>query len=158
MKLFLFTILFLILMSCLSALTWSTDDCIDLVMMSGHFQDIKGVPCFVSSYYDDWDLPSKDTAITFLADTGSVFAIVQKNLDTYIRTSVTDEMKLVEIVGCPYTENDRDYIAFIELDFIKAQFGRSQLANLNQNQQIEFCERIVKEHWIVQDVTLDFDN
>ncbi len=157
MKPVLVMILFLILTTLLNAITYSTDDCIDLVMMYGHAQDIQGVPCFVSQYYDEWDLPSKDFAITYLADTGSVFAIVQNNLDTYKSTDKTEEMKLVEIVACPYLENDREYMAAIDLDYIKYEFGRSQLANLTQDEQIEFCERIVRAHCVIQDITIDLD-
>ena len=158
MKLILSTLLLLILISCLPAITYSTDDCIDLVLMFGHTQDIQGVPCFVSKYYDDWDLPTRSTAITYLADTGSVFAIVQNNLDTYKSTPETDEMKLVEIVACPFTENERDYLAAMDLSYIKEEFGRNELTTLTQDQQIEFCERIVRAHVVIQDITVDLDD
>jgi hypothetical protein len=144
MKLILSTLLLLILISCLPAITYSTDECIDLVLMFGHVQDIQGVPCFVSKYYDDWELPTRSTAITYLADTGSVFAIVQKNLDTYKSTPETDE-------------NERDYLAAMDLTYIKEEFGRNELNTLTQDQQIEFCERIVKAHCVIEDITVDLD-
>jgi hypothetical protein len=148
---------FLMLFSCLSAITYTTDDCIDLVMMFGYFRNINSIPCFVSRYYDEAELPAKDFAITYLADTGSVLTIVQNNLDTYTATDDTDKMKDVKIVVCPYQEDGAEYLAAIDLTYILDRFGRDELTSLTQDQQIEFCEKIVRQYGVFEEMTYDFD-
>jgi hypothetical protein len=82
---------------------------------------------------------------------------VQNNLDTYTATDDTDKMKDVKIVVCPYQEDGAEYLAAIDLTYILDRFGRDELTSLTQDQQIEFCEKIVRQYGVFEEMTYDFD-
>jgi hypothetical protein len=145
MKLGLLLILFLILISCLTAITYSTDDSIDLVLLSWRLEEIGGIPFYVPLIYDDpVTTSSEETALDCIADTGLTFAIVQDNLTAYTSTPDTDNMKLVKGLAFPFIRDGKEYMAVIKISLIADGFNRSTFASLNEDQRYERSRSIVE--------------
>jgi hypothetical protein len=151
MKLVMLTILFLFLISCLPAITYSTDDSIDLLLLSWRLEEIAGIPFYVPLIYDDpVTSSSEETALDCMADAGVTFAIVQYNLAVYTSTPDTDKLKLVRGLAFPFIRDGKEYMAVIDLSIIADGFNSSTFASLNEDQRFERSRQIVEKQAIRQ--------
>jgi hypothetical protein len=166
MKFGLLLLMFLLLAMCLPALDVTTNDYIDLTLLTGEFFEFESESYlvisgsfFISKQLYLEELPTQEEAVDYLASTGLLFAVVQENLADYESTSETDKMKEVEYIACPYKSSitDISMLAVMELKYILDAFDSSVMSTNNEAQQFELCKQIVTNKYSKSRLSLYFD-
>jgi len=145
MRLVLLMILFLLFITCISALT--NDEKISLVMTVGELATMDDEVCYMSKQVYLSKLPGMLEAFENLAETAIVFDIVQTHLEEFEETQDTYYMDKVRSIWCPCQDDDVKYMVGIKLSEINGRLDGYPKNDLETRVRFYASKQIVTEHY-----------